>query len=544
MASIASLAVRLSTVLPMEEKPSLISLQIQMMEKKGEEVQKKFETLRFLSQAEVEKTVSDAKDLLAHYEYAISELMKPYASRDPSLMYFNELSCRILIEENPTSEEIARCEEILGQIKRCGLDLREAQDLISYRGAADEIEEVLAKIRQIVSQGLPFFHQSVNPKAAPRIITDQDWRGCSFAIEQLNEIIKIVYSMINDHKLGIINSFTQEGKSKFMASAIAVNKEVKRIVLLGHTACQNISIRKGSDTERIRRNIMTMLGEMDVGSKDADGALHLGIEQAARVPRLHEMPPLKALDYISNPPGSRRVILDPIADFPKDKVALMIPPVGMDQKMLSTFRTLGICLLRRAAPSLTSAEAGVSTSSSERESFMINESFPKGGDFAFRTMVDPHSSDKVAIIRKASKEFIEIMKDLGNPVTVIFTAAPPSTPSSLTGLLSNPEYKKKPWRMSVILVDTLARLGVGLEDLKTFISGKDSVSNDGYESGIDESDLFSVEATSLRGWSYEVSYSGDWISFENQCKIVNAAQSLVSRIQELNQPSAVFLSWS
>ena len=143
MASIASLAVRLSTVLPMEEKPSLISLQIQMMEKKGEELQKKFETLRFLSQAEVEKTVSDAKDLLAHYEYAISELMKPYASRDPSLMYFNELSCRILIEENPTSEEIARCEEILGQIKRCGLDLREAQDLISYRGAADEIEEVL-----------------------------------------------------------------------------------------------------------------------------------------------------------------------------------------------------------------------------------------------------------------------------------------------------------------------------------------------------------------------------------------------------------------
>jgi hypothetical protein len=528
----------------MQEKPSLISLQIQMMEKKAEEAQKKFETLRFLSQAEVEKIVSDAKDLLAHYEYAISELMKPYASRDPSLMYFNELSCRILIEENPTSEEIARCEEILGQIKRCGLDIREAQDLISYRGAADEIEEVLAKIRQIVAQNLTSLQKFAYTAGPGTIIPYHNWLQWSSAIEELNEIIKIVYSMINDHKLGIINSFTQEGKFKFMASAIAANQEVKRIVLLGGAACRKISLRKGSDTQRIRTKIITMLGEMDVGSKDADGELHSGIAQGLIVPSFHEMPQLKAEDYILNPPGSLRVITDPIANFPKDKLALMIPPVGMDQKMLSTFRTLGICLLRRAAPSLAAAGDGVSTSSSEMESFMINASFPKGGHFAFRTKVDPDSSEKVAIIRKESEELIEIMKALGKPVTAIFTAAPPSTPSSLPQIISNPEYNIKPRRMSVILVDTLARLGVSLADLKTFISGKDSVGSDGYESGIDESDLFSVEVTSPTGWSYEVSYPGNWISFENQSSITIAAQSLVSRIQDLNQPSAVFLSWS
>jgi hypothetical protein len=253
-----------------------------------------------------------------------------------------------------------------------------------------------------------------------------------------------------------------------------------------------------------------------------------------------------AIAELMKPYGLRdpdiRYFDDPIADFPEDKVALMIPPVGMDQKMLSTFRTLGICLLRRAAPSVAAAGEGVSTSSSEMESFKINESFPKGGHFAIRTKVDPDSSGKVAIIRHASEQLIEIMKALGKPAAAIFTAAPPSTPSSLQELLSNPEYSIKPMRMSVILVDTLARLGVSLADLKKFISGEDRVSNDGYENGIDESYVFSIESSSVRGSSYEVSYSGDWISIENQLKIAQAAESLLSKVQDLKQPSAVFLS--
>ena len=266
MATISCSSLGLFTGLPMGEKPSLISLQIQLMGEKIGEVQKKLESLGALYEGEGEKIVSDAIDLLAHYEYAVLELMKPFALRDSSLRYFNEYSCRILMEENPSPLEITMCEDLLSQIKSCGLDLSQAQDLISYRGAAFEIEEVGGKISQIVNRCFPFILKLFHTAGEGTIIPRENWEEWNSAVSELDELIKIIYQMVRDHRLGIINSFTVEAQSKFLEVALASNQKVAQITpaLSSLSRRKTLCIKKGSGTEIIRKHIIDIIEDIHI----------------------------------------------------------------------------------------------------------------------------------------------------------------------------------------------------------------------------------------------------------------------------------------
>lgn len=272
MASIARSFIPLPIGLPRSEKPSLISLQIAMMQRKVLEVQNKLESLDSQSQG---KILSDAIDLLAHYEYVVSELMKPYKERDPNIRYFNENSFRIYVEENPTKDELASCNELLIQIKACGLDLSQAQDLISYRGAAYEIEEEVVRIEAIADKILPsiseFFGTIKNQKRIP----DRTWIMWSSEIKRLEELINIVNSMVNDHELQIINFFTIEGKLRFFNASGAANGKVLAIIsslrnlIFSRTGC-NVSV----VFKRIRTDIIRRLDVIALFSKEAEYAAY------------------------------------------------------------------------------------------------------------------------------------------------------------------------------------------------------------------------------------------------------------------------------
>jgi len=183
-------------------EPSAISYQIQSMERTVDRVLTELPKLVRLIPERAARIESDARDLLAHYHYAVSQLLTSPSLRDRELLFFDPANRRMHISEKPNRKEIEQGNSLLRKIESSTLDLSEAQDLISYRGATYELNKADDDIERITEEMYFHIYQLSVEKSQPSAIVFKT------ITERLTEQMQIVSDIVNDHALGIINSFT------------------------------------------------------------------------------------------------------------------------------------------------------------------------------------------------------------------------------------------------------------------------------------------------------------------------------------------------
>jgi len=206
---------------------SVISSQIEILEGKTLELIREITTPKTLSLAEAQRVVNDARDLLAHYHHAVSQLMTPRASRDPEVLYFDKDGSSVTVDEEPTSAETDRCKSLLKAIESCGLNLSNPQAVKSYQILAYKTEQIFRRIAEIehtMKDPIAKFSAKGSPE-----ISALELEGVKNVTDELNEKMLIVCEIIDLHTSEKVNRFTLDGRDRFVQVAILSNQIGKAI---------------------------------------------------------------------------------------------------------------------------------------------------------------------------------------------------------------------------------------------------------------------------------------------------------------------------
>lgn len=204
---------------------SVISSQIEILESKINEVITELKTPKTITPAEAQRIGNDAKDLLAHYRNALSQLMTPNASRDPEILYFDKDGSSFAVDEDPTRAEILRCQSIIRKIESCGLDLSNPQDFHSYQILAHKTKQVfmcLAEIDHKHKDSIAKFSSEDSEE-----ISAEELESLKTVTDRLNENMQTACQIVDLHTSGKVNRFTLDAQKRFIQIAILTNQIAK-----------------------------------------------------------------------------------------------------------------------------------------------------------------------------------------------------------------------------------------------------------------------------------------------------------------------------